>query len=122
MEILIRLAKGLGVLLAACIVFVIVVVSFGTVESRLVCSGQVERQVGGGDQVTTAATLYAQVETYRWFVFWADHDAMIRWEVQPGGDIGFGYYNNSSFGTPITDFNDNKQLGSFSSSVIESMW
>lgn len=40
-----RVAKGLGVLLAACLLFVIVAINFGTVESRLVCSGQVQRQV-----------------------------------------------------------------------------
>jgi hypothetical protein len=114
MKTLIRLAKGLGVFLAACILFVIVVINFGTVERRFVCSGQVQRQVDGGDPVTTPATLYAQVETYRWIVFWADHDAMIRWEVQPGGDTGFGYYNHSSFATPITDLNRNKTYGSFS--------
>lgn len=78
------------------------------------CSGQVQRQVAGGDPVITQATLYAQVETYRWIMFWLDHDAMISWEVQPGGDIGFGYYNHSNFGTPITDLKRQRDYGSFS--------
>lgn len=114
MKVLMRLAKGLGLLLAAGLLFLIVVINFGTVERRLVCSGQVERRVND-DAVATPATLYAEVETYRWFLFWADHDAMIRWEIQPGGDTGFGYYDQSSFGTPITDLTRKKTYGMFSS-------
>ena len=51
----IRFAKGLGVILAACILFMIVVINFGAAESRLVCSGMIQRQVNGGDPVTTRA-------------------------------------------------------------------
>ncbi len=40
---------------------------------------------------------------------------MIFWEIQPGGDTGFGYYSDSSFGTPITDFGGTTHYGSWSS-------
>ena len=70
--------------------------------------------IGGAESVVTPATLYAEVDTYRWFLFWFEHDAMVRWEVQPGGNTGFGYYDLSSFVTPITDLNSTKTHGSFS--------
>jgi hypothetical protein len=91
----------------------IVVISFGTVKSRLVCSGQRTDSIGNS-HVTTPATLYAQVETYRWFLFWTDFDATITWEIQPGGANGYGYYTDSRFGRPITDFYRTKDYGSWS--------
>lgn len=109
--VIIRAAKALAVLAAAGILFLIIVVNFGTSDSRLVCSGMIHSDGGGG----TPATLYAKVETYRWFVLWADHDAMISWEIQPGDAPGFGYYNESSFKTPITNFSRTEHLGSISS-------
>jgi hypothetical protein len=115
MKPLIRIVKGLGALLAVAILLFLIVVNFGTVDSRLECPGEVQRQVGGGAApVITPATLYAQVETYCWFIVWVDHDAMITWEIQPGGDNGFGYYRRSDFATPITDFYNTKIYGSFS--------
>lgn len=112
---LIQIVKGAAVLVGAIILFLIVVVNFGTIETRLECSGEVRRTVPSGDAVRTPATLYARVETYRWFIVWTDHDAMIFWEVQPGGDNGFGYYRASQFETPITDFQSTEQYGSYSS-------
>jgi hypothetical protein len=105
-----------GALLLGITLFFVVVINFGTNETRLVCPGEVRRSVDGGNGVTTPATLYAQVERYRWFIFWAaDNDAMISWEVQPGHDTGFGYYDESPFGTPIRDFNRTRDYGSWSS-------
>jgi hypothetical protein len=101
-------------LLTATVLFLIIVVNFGTVEDRWECPGQVRRQGAGGEPVTTAATLYAKVETYRWFVFWADHDAMITWEIRPGGRTGFGFYSHNDFGAPIVEYRGTKQYGSFS--------
>ncbi|MEQ1911696.1 MAG: hypothetical protein ABMA15_22955 [Vicinamibacterales bacterium] len=109
-----QVVKGIGGLIAAALLFLILVVNFGTTENRLTCPGVVERTAGVAGQVTTPATLYARLETYRWIVFWADHDAMISWEIQPGGDTGFGYYSESSFGTPIVNFERTKTYGSWS--------
>ena len=110
-----RIAKGIATLIAAALVFLILVVNFGTTETRFACPGEVARTVDGGNEVKAPATLYARVEAYRWIVFWADHDAMIFWEIQPGGDTGFGYYSDSSFGTPITDLAGTRHYGSWSS-------
>ena len=110
-----RIVKGILVLIATALVFLILVISFGTTETRFACPGEVARTVDTGNQVKTAATLYARIEAYRWIVFWADHDAMIFWEIQPGGDTGFGYYLDSSFGTNITDLAGTRQYGSWSS-------
>lgn len=110
-----RFVTGIGTLIAAALLFLILVVNFGTAQNRLVCPGEVERTVGVAGQVTTPATLHARVETYRWIVFWADHDAMIFWEIQPGGDTGFGYYSTSPLGTPIVNFERTKTYGSWSS-------
>ena len=109
-----RIIKGIALLVAGGLLFLILVVNFGTAETRLVCPGEVARTSDGGDHVTTPATLYARVETYRSIVFWFDHDAMIFWEIQPGSGTGFGYYSDSSFGTPITDLKRTKVYGSWS--------
>jgi hypothetical protein len=66
---LVLVAKWLGALVAAAVLFLVIVANFGAAESRWECSGQVQRQVEGGLPTTTAATLYAKVETYRWFLF-----------------------------------------------------
>jgi hypothetical protein len=110
-----RILKGLGALIVAVILFFVVVVNFGTRDARLLCLGQLRGSVEGREDVTTSATLHARVKTYRWMIFWADHDVMIFWEIQPGSKTGFGYYDESSFGTPITDFEGTKTYGSFSS-------
>jgi hypothetical protein len=110
-----RIVKGIVALIAVAVGFLILVINFGSAETRFACPGQVVRTVDSGAPVTTPATLYARVEAYRWMVFWADHDAMIFWEIQSGGDTGFGYYSDSSFGTPITDFVGTKHYGSWSS-------
>jgi hypothetical protein len=112
--VLIRLAKILGAVFATGLLYIVLAINFGTAESRLVCPGQVQRKTDVGT-VTTPATLYASVERYRALVFWFEHDAMIRWEVQPGGDNGFGYYDHSSFATSITDLEGQTTHGSFSS-------
>jgi hypothetical protein len=101
MKTLIRIAKWVGVLITAAILFFIIVINFGKVESRLECSGQVLRKTESGQQVNTQATLYAKVETFRWWVVWAEHDAWITWEIQPSHRSGFGFYNHNDFGTPI---------------------
>lgn len=102
-------------IIAVAVAFLVLVINFGAVETRFACPGQVVRTVDVAAPLTIPATLYARVEAYRGIVFWADHDAMIFWEIQPGGDTGFGYYSDSSFGTPITDFAGTKQYGSWSS-------
>jgi hypothetical protein len=116
-QLLVRVAKGLGILVAAAVLFLVVVVNFGTVESRLECSGQLRRQVADGhQQVNAAATLYAKVETYRWFLLWYRHDAMITWEVRGPrvAHTGFGYYDRNDFGSQIVDLEGKKNYGTFS--------
>jgi hypothetical protein len=110
-----KVFKVVGALLATVVLFLVIVANYGTTQTRLVCPGELRPPVEDRQIVTTPATLYAQVEEYRWIVFWSDHDAMIRWEIQPPGDFGFGYYDDSSFGTPITDLERTKSYGAFSS-------
>jgi hypothetical protein len=106
-----RIVQGIVALTAFAIAFFVLVIGLGASESRFACPGQIVSPVNQG----TPATLHVQVEEYRWIVFWADHDAMILWEIQPGGDTGFGYYRNSSLGTPITDLKSTKHYGTWSS-------
>ena len=113
---LIPIAKWLAAAIAAGVLFLIIVANFGTVESRLECPGEI-RQTGNGGAGATPATLYAKTETYRWFVFWADDDATIFWEIPRGQrptETGFGYYSHSDFGMPIHEFRGPKQYGSLS--------
>jgi hypothetical protein len=110
-----RIAKVIVAMSAAAVAFLILVINFGTVESRLECPGDIASTATGKKEVKATATLYARVEAYRWIVFWVDHDAMIFWEIQPGSETGFGYYSDSSFAAPITDLARTKQYGSWSS-------
>jgi hypothetical protein len=110
---LLRIAKAVAALIAMAIVLLILVVQFGSTDTRLTCPGEVKRTEG--ETVTTPATLYARVVSYRWFMFWLDHDHMIFWEIQPGTDTRFGYFEDSSFGTNITELTGGKALGAFSS-------
>jgi len=111
----VKILKIIGTLVAALILLFLVVISLAVDRSRLLCNGQVKRNARGAEPVTTSATLYARVDRYRWFVLWMDHDAMINWEIQPGSYSGFGYYDESSFATPISDLQRTKTYGSFSS-------
>jgi hypothetical protein len=109
------IVKVVGSLIAAALLFLLLAVKFGAAETRLACPGEVSRILNGQSPVTTPATLYARVDTYRWIVFWSPHDAMIFWEIQPGGHTGFGYYSDSSFARLITNFEGTKEYGSWSS-------
>ena len=66
------LLRILGMVVAGIALFLIIVSNYGTVESRLECSGRVVRDIGRNAPilpVITPATLYANVDTYRWFLF-----------------------------------------------------
>ena len=115
MRTLVRIAKWLGGLVAAGILFVIIASNFGSVESRWECSGEVRRQIPNeAQEVSYPAKLYANVDTFRWFVFWTRHHAMIKWEIDGRHTTGFGYYSGNDFGTAIVDFNNTKHYGLFS--------
>lgn len=111
----IRFAKAAGALLALGIAFLVLVATLGAAKTQYSCSGELIRNASDDRKDRTAATLYARVETYRWFVFWADHDAMIFWEIQPSNYVGFGYYSESPLATPIWDFERSQSYGSWSS-------
>ena len=107
MQLLKRLAVWSGALIAAGTCFLVLVVTFGAAGRRLVCSGEFSRGVEGSGAVKTPAKLYARVENYPWFIFWADHDAMIEWELLPSQgsqDFGVGYFYYSDIATPIAGF------------------
>ena len=109
-----RTARRVGLFLLVGILFLVVVVNFSTIESRLVCTGH----RAGIDETSdpgTPATLFAMVTTYRrWILFWYDHHAMIQWEIQPGGDTGFGYFGSSEFATPISSLDRRETYGTIS--------
>lgn len=110
-----RVGKGIGALVVMAAALWVLVANFATSESRMSCPGQLSRTSGSAPPFTTPATLYARVEAFRWFVFWTNYDAMIYWEVQPGGASDFGYYRNSPFAAVIVDFEGTKIRGSWSS-------
>lgn len=113
MKTLLRIVE---IVVAVVALSLVVVSNYGTVESRLECSGAVKEASGRNAQIvtTTPATLYAKVETYRWFIVWTDYDAMITWEIRPQRYTGFGYYTLNDVNSPIVNFDGTRNSGSFS--------
>lgn len=79
-EILKRISKTVGGLLAAAVVFLAIVISFGTDETRYKCTGSLVKDSKAND-----ALLFLRVEYFRWFVLWADRDGTI-WSEIPNID------------------------------------
>lgn len=115
MKTIVTFAKAAGALLVIGAAFLVLVVTAGVAKAQYSCPGEFLRNGSASPQDGVPATLYARIDRYRWFIFWADHDAMIFWEIQPRNQIGFGYYTESEFSTPITDLGRSKVLGSWSS-------
>lgn len=62
------------------IVFLSIVISFGTYETRYKCTGTLVK-----DSTANNALLFLRVEYFRWFVLWADGDGTI-WSEIPNID------------------------------------
>ena len=119
MKALKRIVIVVGILLAAALAYALLVVNFGTTEAELYCPGEIRNP--NDSRVAQPAALFGKVESYRWFDVRA-HDHMIFWEIRPEDDPsapsvwnGFGFYNDSSFSTDITNFEGTTAYGSFSS-------
>jgi len=105
--------KGIGLLAGIAAGVGITFITVSTDSSRLTCEGA-STFAGDYEGLTSQpATLTATIEAPRWFAVFNNHDATIKWQIDPGRHAGQGFYSPDAFRSRITTVDGTTQ-GSWS--------